>query len=287
MKMKTDARGFTLVELLVVIAVIVMLVALVAPALALSKDRGQGARCLGNLRQLTAAWLAYTTDNRGKLVPNGEEANQPVSPSDPSGLPGGANVQWCPGRQDLTMDLSPANSPTNVGYAWIKLGLMYSYVGNVSAYLCPADTSAASAFGLSYPHVRSVSMNTWLGPISPFNDVTTVESYYKDSDLVRPGPSQLLVFLDESPLSINDGSFICEPGIEQWIDGPATYHNGGGGLSFADGHAEIKRWTDQAVLTEWASPTIAPGNPGYVRLTPEQNPPRDLSFLQSASTYVR
>jgi prepilin-type N-terminal cleavage/methylation domain-containing protein/prepilin-type processing-associated H-X9-DG protein len=287
MKMKTDARGFTLIELLVVIAVIAMLVALVAPALAMSKDRGQGARCLGNLRQLTAAWLVYTSDNRGKLVPNGDELNQPASPTDPSGLPGGANAQWCPGRQDLVTDLSQANSQKNVGYEWIESGLIYPYVGNVSAYLCPADTSAASAFGLSYPHVRSVSMNAWLGPIFPFNAVTTVESYYKDSDLVRPGPSQLFVFLDESPLSISYGAFICEPGVEQWMAAPATYHNGGGGLSFADGHAEIKRWTDQAVLTKWASPTILPGNPAYTRVVPEQNPPRDLNFLQDASTYIK
>jgi prepilin-type N-terminal cleavage/methylation domain-containing protein/prepilin-type processing-associated H-X9-DG protein len=287
MKMKTDARGFTLVELLVVIVVTAMLVALVAPALAMSKDRGQGARCLDNLRQLTAAWLAYTSDNRGKLVPNGDENSQPASPTDPSGLPGGANVQWCPGRQDTAAELSPANSPKNVGYEWIKVGLIYPYVGNVSAYHCPADTGSSSSFGLSYPHVRSVSMNAWLGPIFPFNNVTTVESYYKDSDLVRPGPAQLFVFLDESPLSINDGSFICEPGVEQWIDCPAAYHNGGSGLSFADGHAEIKRWTDQTVLTEWASPLILPGNPGFARVTPEQNPPRDLNFLQSASTYVK
>ena len=130
-------------------------------------------------------------------------------------------------------------------------------------------------------------MNAWLGPISPFNGVTTVESYYKDSDLVRPGPSQLFVFLDENPLSISYGTFICEPGVEQWMAAPATYHNGGGGLSFADGHAEIKRWTDQAVLTEWASPVILPGNPAYTRVVPEQNPPRDLNFLQGASTYVK
>jgi prepilin-type processing-associated H-X9-DG protein len=75
--------------------------------------------------------------------------------------------------------------------------------------------------------------------------------------------------------------------MSQWIDAPASYHNGGGGLSFADGHAEIKRWTDQTVLTEWNPPVIQPGNPGFVRLNPQQSPPRDLNFLQSASTYVK
>ena len=286
MKIQTRTGGFTLVELLVVLAMTALLVVLVLPSLAMSKDRGQGARCLSNLRQLSTAWLAYTGDNRGKLVPNGSESSQPASLTDPSGLPGGANAQWCPGRQDLVMDLSPANAAVNTGYKWIQFGLLYPYVGNVSPYHCPADTGSISAFGANYPQVRSASMNAWLGPISPFNGVTTVESYDKDSDLVQPGPAQLFVFIDESPLSINDGSFVCEPGVLDWIDFPATYHNGGGGLSFADGHAEIKRWTDQAVLN-LPSSGIQPGNPGFIRLPPAQNPPRDLSFLQSASTYAK
>jgi len=287
MKMKTDASGFTLTELLVVLAVTATLIAVLLPSWAMSKDRGKSARCLSDLRQLTTAWLAYTSDNRGKLVPNGDESDQPASLTDTNALPGGAKAQWCPGRQDVAANLSPANAAVNVGYEWIELGLIYPYVGNVAAYLCPEDTSSISAFGIKDPHVRSRSMNAWLGPISPYDDNANVESYYKDSDLVRPGPSQLFVFIDESPFSINDGSFICEPDVEDWIDAPATYHNGGSGLSFADGHAEIKRWTDLTVLVKWAPPTILPGNPGFNRLPPTQNPPIDLSFLQNASTYVR
>jgi prepilin-type N-terminal cleavage/methylation domain-containing protein/prepilin-type processing-associated H-X9-DG protein len=287
MKAQRDAHGFTLVELLVVIVVITMLIAVVLPSLATSKDAGQGALCMSNLRQLTTAWMTYTADNRGKLVPNGDETSQPANLTDPKALPGGILAQWCPGRQDIASDLSPASSSVNVGYEWIRLGLIYPYVGNVSAYHCPAHASSDSSFGTKFPHVRSVSMNTWLGPITPYNNTVTVESYYKDSDLVRPGPSQPFVFMDENPFGINDASVIFEPGVPQWIDAPASYHNGGGGLSFADGHAEIKRWTDQAVLTGWNPPVIQPGNPGFVRISPEQTPARDLTFLQNASTYVK
>jgi prepilin-type N-terminal cleavage/methylation domain-containing protein len=203
MKAQARASGFTLVELLVVIAVIAMLVAVVLPSMATSKDTGQSVMCLSNLRQLTAAWMTYTADNRGKLVPNGDEISQPSGPTDPNALPGGSLAQWCPGRQDLASQLSAANLPdaANVGYKWIELGLIYPYVGSVSAYHCPADTGNTLYFGTKYPHVRSVSMNTWLSPIVPYNNITTVESYYKDSDLVRPGPSQIFVFMDESPVN--------------------------------------------------------------------------------------
>ncbi|MEK9863552.1 MAG: hypothetical protein VW804_10380, partial [Verrucomicrobiota bacterium] len=55
--------------------------------------------------------------------------------------------------------------------------------------------------------------------------------------------------LDEHPDSINAGGYanqmVDQPGTARMIDFPASYHNGAAGLSFADGHAEIKRWQDE------------------------------------------
>jgi prepilin-type processing-associated H-X9-DG protein len=55
----------------------------------------------------------------------------------------------------------------------------------------------------------------------------------------------MFVFLDEREDSINDGWFASDPDTAwQIIDYPASYHNGAGGFSFADGHSEIKKWLD-------------------------------------------
>jgi prepilin-type processing-associated H-X9-DG protein len=62
--------------------------------------------------------------------------------------------------------------------------------------------------------------------------------------------SKALVFMEENPATINDGSWLHDPSDPtRWLDSPAHYHRNAGGLSFADGHAEIKQWTDKFVLT--------------------------------------
>ena len=64
----------------------------------------------------------------------------------------------------------------------------------------------------------------------------------------EPGPSRLYVLLDEHPDGINAGGFanmmVENPAAARIIDFPASYHNGAAGLSFADGHSEIKKWLD-------------------------------------------
>lgn len=285
---RSQPFAFTLIELLVVIAIIAILAAMILPSLAKAKQKAQGAQCMNNLRQLTLAWKMYADDNNSKLVPNGDETHQPTSPNDPNGQPGGSLSQWCPGRQDLTSMLSPANTigvNNNIGLQWIKLGLLYPYVNNFEVYKDPADTMAINAAGSIFPHVRSMSMNTWLGDIAPYANINTVVSYYKEAQLVNPGAANLWVFIDENPISINDGSFICSPQINQWIDCPASYHVNAGGISFADGRAQIKRWRDPTVLKRWAPPTIQPGNPSFTRLDP--GTPSDLGFLQPISTAVK
>ncbi len=60
-------RGFTLVELLVVVAIIAVLMALLLPALKGARDKAKSAGCLNILRQYYLTLVAYSDDNSGKL----------------------------------------------------------------------------------------------------------------------------------------------------------------------------------------------------------------------------
>jgi len=62
--------GFTLVELLVTIALLGILLSLAGPALAKVNGKARGIQCLNNLRNLGIAQTMYANDYRGRLVPH-------------------------------------------------------------------------------------------------------------------------------------------------------------------------------------------------------------------------
>ena len=70
-------RGITLAELLILIAIIALLVSILLPALARAREAARRAVCLGNVRQLTAAAIAYAADNDAYL-PDAGSTNYPL-----------------------------------------------------------------------------------------------------------------------------------------------------------------------------------------------------------------
>ncbi|KAB2660415.1 MAG: type II secretion system protein [Verrucomicrobia bacterium] len=232
-------RGFTLIELLVVIAIIAILAGMLLPAMGKAKNKGQGIMCMNNHRQLLLGWGMYATDNND-AIPYAYAADVNANTSD------GA---WVQGILSLG-----STDPDNWNPKHLDQSPLATYTGkNKLIWKCPGDKSlTTNSEKKKVPRVRSMSMNIWVGGNSGTDGGwgAAWKVYTRLSHITVPGPTSTFVLLDEREDSINDGFFVVvmdgypNAAGTTMPDVPASYHNGAGGFSFADGHAEIKKWLD-------------------------------------------
>jgi len=202
----TKYAGFTLIEILVVIAIIVLLAAILFPVFSRAREKARATTCLSNMQQLGMAFQQYVQD-AGRRYPGAGQYQE-----------WGNGGHWVSGTNGTGGALAASGGEFEATgeSANVEAGALYRYVRSTAVYRCPSAEDG---------DVKKVtySMNC---AIVGMNDVR-----------LRT-PTEIILLVDEA--HNNDGFFYTE--TNNSTDQITDIHNGTGNFLFCDGH--VKSYTN-------------------------------------------
>jgi len=256
---RSNDRGFTVTELLVVISIIAVVIGLVFVAFPKITGGARASLCQSNQRSIAVAGTAYAADNKGRLVSprTDPDTNVPGYTFFPQA---GWNYRhyWVAAFNTTQIPNNNANlttnSPSRETLAALRNGKLWNYTGTASVYRSPFDTT---------DRLRSYSINGFVGvkmhddrtqsslanmPVGYQHDTTTLSRV--------PQPSRTLYTVSEwdrfdlsQNRDFNFNGFLLnpDPSTNYWYDLPAMWHEDVT-ISFADGSTGLVSVKNKALI---------------------------------------
>ena len=223
--------GFSLIELMIVIAILVILASLLQPSMDRVISNANRIQCNTNLKHLLSGFSLYENDNL--VYPYADTENRVFE--------GVRSTGW----------VSGGNNPSH-----IRSGAVWDYVQLESSYLCPSDNSVNN-------HIRSYSVSGKTGRVPR---VGGNPNNYWNQSIKSPSPSKTMIFVEENdPRWFNMGSYWVG-WWTIWGDNIATWHDYGMNMGYMDGHADYTKWEDPLTITRFVERGNFRSNPDMISL---------------------
>lgn len=256
-----SSGGFTLIELLIVIAIIAILAAILLPVLAHAKLKATQTYCINNQKELATAYIMYVNDNRETLPTDLNSAGNLIWP----------NANNAGGYWGITKGIPPIGGATGVAAEGTALtdvenaletnNLFFQYAGNVGTYHCPGDVRFTQPVGTGSSIDWAYDSYAIPENVEPGGSDT--DGFSKMAQIHRV--SDCMIFVEQAdPRGYNAGTFVVGATVPaalpiHYEDIFSMYHGDVGTFSFADGHAEAKRWHDPSIIADGLL-SVAPGS---------------------------
>lgn len=259
--MRARASGFTLVELLIVVAIISLLLAIMMPSLAHARSQARSVKCRSNLRQLGIALTMYAGDYRGRTMP--------LAYTDSDTVRDGGPLYWWGGNNGTSINHTR-------GFTWPYLS---SDLKKDGVYECPEqpwgsyrpqanENSITSTYGyngyyLCSPYTPGYQISARVHPWLLIEKVREPGRTFAFADTMieLAGELRNCALLDPPMLYVNNHRWNVN-------DTPTTAfrHRGDANLAFVDGHVQPRKPGDRSIVVEdttigWVGES---NDPGYV-----------------------
>ena len=229
-------RGFTLVELLVVVAIIGLLISLLLFGLGRVRGTAQLTECMSNQHQLQVGLVGWSQDNNGKFM----SPSNDTPPEYNANVYGPLNPRLFWVRNDgINQTNGPRTETDSSGMRFETLqaledGALWDYIGNHNTYRSPLDRSG---------RVRSYALNGFISdlPDNPSDPDRTWGPVADRISLIKNPANTLYTIGEEDPGSgFNRGGFVLNIKGNRWKDIPSYWTDDGRfAVSFVDGSSRI------------------------------------------------
>jgi prepilin-type N-terminal cleavage/methylation domain-containing protein/prepilin-type processing-associated H-X9-DG protein len=239
--------AFTLIEVLVVVAIIALLVAILLPSLARARELSMRTVCLSNEHQLALGWTLYTDENKGNLVNSTAESGAGSITGDCQPLQWWLDKYAPPWVKCVSWTTYPNTWTVDQQKQAIRAGALYKYIRTTDVYHCPATKrNEIITYAGSIP--LNASYRETMAPA--FSWAVDHGCWPRRIDEIGR-PVERFNFVDHVPTDpdfawiandANTGRFWPGKTCGHFSDRLAGRHSKGTVYAFCDGHSEYWRW---------------------------------------------